>query len=258
MGGAKRLRWKASRRLVRLQKKIKTAEIRRKAAVRLQRWYRQTLPVWTWEAYEIAPRLMRRHPGIVRVVEPLGLVYHFDAQSLALAFISTGFMTHPITRRKFLPVEVARTARALQPMCALLLRWTYKYSLPAQQAACNQDSLEIWLHASAGEKLDALLLSAEHGKCPLDLTEDYMDGVGDLALQLPWRCLPLLRAHAELAERRKQRCEPGAWARVSDAIDALRRSYSYTQRCAAPTSVPAFCWWLREALQTPHGDIGDN
>ena len=255
MRGVKRprFRWKSLKRLGRAHKKLKAtlAEIRRKAALRLQRWYRRALPVWTWDAYEIGPRRIRWHPGMVRIVEPLGLAYNFDAQSLALALISTGFMVHPITRRKFLPVEVSRTARALKPECALLLRWTYRYSLQARQAACNQDSLEIWLHASAGEKLDALLLSAEKGKCPRELTEDSIDGVGDLALQLPWRCLPLLRAHSELADRRKRHCDLDAWNQISGALDALWQSYAYTAHCPPPTNVPAFCWWLREALQTP-------
>jgi hypothetical protein len=220
------------------------------AAARLQSWYRRSLRVWVWDAHEIAPRPACWRPGIVRIVEPCGLAYDFNARSLALMFIAAGSAAHPVTRRAFLAVEVARTARALEPKCALLLRYTYKHSLQAQRAAEAQDSLEVWLHASAGKSLDALLLCAERGECPQASREEYEDAVRDVALQLPRQCIPLLRAHLELAERRQHCCDLEAWARVFDLISSLGRCYHYTARCARTESVPAFCWWLRQGLRS--------
>ena len=132
-----------------------------KAALKLQRWFRNCLltPLWSASDAAVSRKVWKR--GAVIIVEPCGTRYCFMATDLVVLFAKTAHFQHPITRRCLNAVELSRVQRALGPRDSLLVKFTQLYADEGRQAVIARDSLCSFFSHDAGMKLDAALCESE-------------------------------------------------------------------------------------------------
>ena len=193
---------------------------------RLQRWYRRHLrPVLIWSATNAGMVWRRQRRFFIKLVEPCGSFFNFDARALAKLFVATASFQHPITRRELLSVEVTRIVKHVPPVSGLLLRFSWELREMAQNAGREHDSLAELLSADAGQALDVFLCEVELG-LPIEdhsvLLFEYETAMLAAVSRVPHAATKLLKHHRALAERRKNLCEEEAWASLRDLFTQIK------------------------------------
>ena len=219
-----------------------------RAALRIQAWARR-LQFFVWDAHTICMERKWGRGDTVHLVEPCGSCFSFRASSLALACIATAQFAHPITRRPFSETEIKRLVSRAPPRCALLLRYTALYRTPIQQAVAEHESLQCFLHAAAGDGLDAALSLTEDGASVddvYDALEMYEETMRQALAHFPALTRQLLVQHQALVVHRQHSCGAG-WTTIRNFIGFLRRRHWNAAPVLAAPGEAAFVKWLQLA-----------
>ncbi len=226
------------------QVSLRPALTRYEAAVRLQRWSRRTLQVRTWSASHSDGG---RRSRTTRLVEPCGVAYDICASSLALAYVATGSLAHPITRRPLLGTEWGRVLRNAEPRLQLLARWTMRHQEVALRACQERDSLLVWSQGEAGDLLDQALLAAETAEefeQVHDALADYRRAMRTLRRRCQYVWGETLELHRTQTLHRAEHCDSLAWRDVMRSLEVVGREGEGMELDALQRFTTPLATWL--------------